>query len=63
MKRKKLEAPIYKGKLPKNLELRPASVKVRIKYKDGDETKYYTSSFKYKDYGSVEETIKAAVRP
>lgn len=62
MKKKKLEAPIYKGELPKNLELRPASVKVRIKYKDGDETKYYTSSFKYKDYGSVEEAINAAVR-
>lgn len=46
MKKKKLEAPIYKGELPKNLELRPASVKVRIKYKDGNETKYYTSSFK-----------------
>lgn len=46
MKKKKLEATIYKGELPKNLELRPASVKVRIKYKDGDETKYYTSSFK-----------------
>lgn len=62
MKKENTGAPIYKGEVPKNLELRPASVKVRVKYKDGDETKYYTSSFKYKDYGSVEETIKAAVR-
>lgn len=62
MKKENTGAPIYKGEVPKNLELRPASVKVRVKYKDGDDTKYYTSSFKYKDYGSVEETIKAAVR-
>lgn len=62
MEKKKFEGSIYKGEVPKNLELRPASVKVRIKYKDGGETKNYTSSFKYKDYGSVEETINAAVR-
>nr|DAL86346.1 MAG TPA: Integrase [Caudoviricetes sp.] len=63
MKKETKGAPIYREEVPKNLELRPASVKVRIKYKDDHgETQYYTSSFKYKDYGSVEETIKAAVR-